>query len=459
MNKVLLIITVVSLLFSQSELSYDFGVNIRLHPTQTSQNFPDMIFDSNNTMHLVWIEQVGANNNIFYSRSDELGLSFSDPIQVNVHSNSIVAYMQSGPLVRVRGNELFIVYMDDRTGSTSIYLNRSPDNGFTWETEMRISDQPYLEMYTEIEIDNDGKIHLIYYSYNQNYSLNSVRYAIAPENTIDFYPSNPVGLVNNETEPCDCCQPDLELSESGDVFIAYRNNLNNIRDHYLVKKSVNSDVFSAPVPISDYQEYLSFCPSSGPSLVLNDQWIAAGYNLNVSQNSFINFSGLQEINFSNEVNLNPQSSEEQNFPFLTIHDDFIHAVWMDYSNGAPDIFYAVSEINLGQISNVQRVNDDGGENNIMQKDPFLAWQENNLYCFWSDQRDGNFQIYFSTTNDFDILEGDVDNNGEVDFLDSLFLINIILSHDPPTTYELLAGDINHDGELTLMDSIMINFNF
>ena len=146
MDKVLLIITTVSWLFSQSELSYDFGVNIRIHPTETNQKFPDMIFDSNNTMHLVWVEQVGSGNNIFYSRSDESGLSFSDPLQVNVHSNSIVAYMQSGPLIRARGNELFIVYMDDRTGSTSIYLNRSPDNGFTWETEMRISDQPYLEM-------------------------------------------------------------------------------------------------------------------------------------------------------------------------------------------------------------------------------------------------------------------------------------------------------------------------
>lgn len=76
MDKVLLIITTVSWLFSQSELSYDFGVNIRIHLTETNQKFPDMIFDSNNTMHLVWVEQVGSGNNIFYSRSDESGLSF-----------------------------------------------------------------------------------------------------------------------------------------------------------------------------------------------------------------------------------------------------------------------------------------------------------------------------------------------------------------------------------------------
>jgi len=69
--------------------------------------------------------------------------------------------------------------MDDRSGYTSIYMNRSVNNGFTWGDDMLISDQSYLKAYPDMEVGPDGILNLIYYSYNQNNSFNSVRYTSA----------------------------------------------------------------------------------------------------------------------------------------------------------------------------------------------------------------------------------------------------------------------------------------
>jgi hypothetical protein len=32
---------------------------------------------------------------------------------------------------------------------------------------------------------------------------------------------------------------------------------------------------------------------------------------------------------------------------------------------------------------------------VTQKDPILLWADSSLFCFWSDGRSGDFQIYFS----------------------------------------------------------------
>ena len=94
-----------------------------------------------------------------------------------------------------------------------------------------------------MEVGPDGTLHLIYYSYNHNNSFNSVRYASAGTGSIEFSVSTMVGITNDIQEPCDCCQPDLEISDNGDIYLAYRNNINDIRDTYIAIKPSGSESF------------------------------------------------------------------------------------------------------------------------------------------------------------------------------------------------------------------------
>ena len=52
--------------------------------------------------------------------------------------------------------------------------------------------------------------------------------------------------------------------------------------------------------------------------------------------------------------------------------------------------------------------------------------------------------------------GDVNNDGSVDVLDIVRIVNIIVGNLPePTGYELWAGDFNADGNLNVLDVIAI----
>ena len=95
-----------------------------------------------------------------------------------------------------------------------------------------------------LEVDNNGNLHLVYYNYAANNHLQDVRYRFAEvdDNNWNFNPSILLGIVTDDMEPCDCCQPDLEIDQNGDVYVIYRNNLQNIRDAYLAVKRYSDDV-------------------------------------------------------------------------------------------------------------------------------------------------------------------------------------------------------------------------
>ena len=378
--------------------SIDFGQNYHiLSEDNIDQIFPNGAFDSNGVLHLVWVNDSNNYKDVYYANSIDEGFSFSEPVRINSHPNTVVAYTQAGPKIAIRGEEIIVVFMDDRTGYTSVYISLSTDAGISWEDDIRVSDQPYLEAYPEIGVGIDGKLHLIYYSYNQNYSFNSVRYTTASSGSIEFLSSVPVGITNEEMEPCDCCQPDIVIADNGDLYIGYRNNISNLRMQYIVKKEYDSDSFQEPFPISYFSDYVSYCPSSGPSLSIMENNIASGFYVSQHNNSYVNHAYLDSLIFSGEVNVSPGSGASQNYPFVILKEFFIHTAWIDYRNGNPDIYYASMQLGGDELVNEQRISDDLEESINVQKDPFLIFGNNELICFWSDNRTGDYQIFMANS--------------------------------------------------------------
>jgi hypothetical protein len=441
--------------FNNNETSLEFEDEVQLFQDSAHQKFPELVSTDDGTLHLVWIRELGSNKNVMYSNSTDNGLTFSDPIQINHNSNSIVAYVQAGPKIKVRGNELLIVYMDHRSGLTNIYLNYSIDNGHSWGEDTLVSDQPYLQAYPDFEVAPNGIIHLIYYSYNQNNSFNSVRYSTAQVGSIEFSESTSVGVTGDANEPCDCCQPDMEISPEGDVYIAYRNNVENIRDIYIAIKAAGSDGFNNIIRASFHNDYNNHCPSSGPSMQIENNMIALSYRVSDAATSYIDYSDISILSFSNALMISsPEGSP--NFPDIlfdgtNVNEDIIHVGWIDYETGNPDVLYGAREIGAENLMNIQTMNQNIEESYIMQKDPKLHRHNDEIFYFWSDKRGTFYQLYYrkSASN---YLLGDLNYDNSVDILDIIILVNHILS---PAAIELDGADINNDGEVNILDIVAL----
>ena len=443
MSKVFFIILIFSFIFSDD---YIFSENIRITESSNDQKFPEIAIDEN-IIHLTWVSILGNNKNIIYSKSENYGESFSAPIQINYVNNNIIAYGQSGPKISIYNAKVYIAYTDNRSGITSVYLNISNDFGETWEEETLITDTPYLNMYQDFKIDNQGNLHLVYYNYASNYELADVRYRIFEVGNNEFNASLVLGVVTDNMEPCDCCQPDLEIDINGDIYVIYRNNEQNIRDAYIAVKRYGDASFSEYFQASNLQDFIGFCPSSGPSLDINDGKISIAYTSYNNQNVYTSVSNLEDMNFLNYINVNPNSDSFQNYPYILLEDD-LHIVWVDFDGY--DIFYGMIEGD-GMV-NIQKINDDS---NLMQKDPIIYKSNDILYSFWSDQRHGNYEIYFSKGINESIILGDINQDSIIDILDIIFIINFILEQDNPNIGEEIASDLNSDGTINIQDIILI----
>ena len=110
-----------------SEAEYQMELNLTLQgeqnmiPTEDDEKFPDMIADDDGNIHFVWYAQEGSGRNVVYTRTNNSGSSFSTPIQVNQTSGNIIGYTQSGPIIRVYNDVLYVVYMDNRDGGMAVY--------------------------------------------------------------------------------------------------------------------------------------------------------------------------------------------------------------------------------------------------------------------------------------------------------------------------------------------------
>ena len=449
MNNFLPYVFTFSLLFSQF---YTFSDNIRLTESLNDQKFPEVAIDSN-YIHLSWVSVVGNNKNIMYSRSDDSGESFSIPIQLNFTDNNIIAYgQQSGPRLAIYEIKVYITYTDDRTGFTSVYLSVSEDYGNVWQEEVLISDTPYLNAYQDFEVDGNGNLHLIYFNYAANYELEDVRYRYASGNDTDFLDSSPMGIVSNEQEPCDCCQPDLDIDSNGNLYVAYRNNILNNRDTFLAVKRYNQDEFSEFYQVSDFDDYITFCPSSGPTIDIKDSNIAVAYTVYYTHDGYVDVSSLNQLNFSSSINLNTESNGFPNYPYVLI-DENIHILWADQGSGNWDIYYGMRDSETGAMENIQKINDDDTNHN--QKDQIARMFDENLFLFWADQRNGNYEIYLSVGQDVSITPGDVNQDLTIDILDIVLVVNFILGQQIPNNFQQIASDINGDSIINIQDIILL----
>ncbi|SVB89800.1 uncharacterized protein METZ01_LOCUS242654, partial [marine metagenome] len=75
----------------------ELGQNYHIIPEDNiDQKFPNGAFDSNGVLHLVWVNDSNSHKDVYYAKSADEGFSFSIPVRINSHANTVVAYTQSG---------------------------------------------------------------------------------------------------------------------------------------------------------------------------------------------------------------------------------------------------------------------------------------------------------------------------------------------------------------------------
>lgn len=115
--------------------------------------------DGDGNILLVWTFSTTVERKIYFSRSTDKGLTWSQPVNVAPQSQDAVF-----PDIAVDNvGNINVAWWDQVQGNQEIYFSRSVDNGATWTEALNISDNAWDSAFPAIAVDEGGYVYLVWF--------------------------------------------------------------------------------------------------------------------------------------------------------------------------------------------------------------------------------------------------------------------------------------------------------
>lgn len=413
-------IIIITFGFSDIKLSINaeiFTSNLIIENNLTSQVQPSITLDDFGNIYMVWRDYRNdfslpsfARGDIYFTKSINGGISFSIAQKV---SDDLGDTQQNIPSIAVdtRGT-IHVVWEDwrndadgywlgwggvDGVDNGDIYYANSTDGGITWSSSKMINDDGGTSEQgrPDIAIDSNDVIHITWADNRidadpmnpPNYF--DIYYANSTDGGITFSINKRItDMMTYGTDPA------IAVDDKDNIHIAwcdYRNSGTTGPDIYYANSTDSGITFSSNKRISDdttdtHQYWPDIAAGGG---IIGVVWDDARENSLYFANSTdggITFSPNRRVN-SFTGGLHQSGSIAIN------SDGYICVAW---EGSGIDIYFANSTDGGATFSPSQRVNDDTGAD--YQRMPSLALRNRTVYIAWQDDRNGNYDIYFSRSN-------------------------------------------------------------
>ncbi len=111
-------------------------------PEQRLTSYPRMtgppsVAAVDSLVHIVWYDLGSGSADIYYKRSTNNGMTWSP--ETNLDNNPASSYM---PSIAASGMNVHVVWYDNRDGNYEVYYKRSTDCGVSWSADIRLTNDP-----------------------------------------------------------------------------------------------------------------------------------------------------------------------------------------------------------------------------------------------------------------------------------------------------------------------------
>jgi len=201
----------------------------------------DITIGRNNIVHLAYGSDYPGNNNgdIWYSKSEDSGLTWTVPININAFD-----WFDCGMPLSLAADDFGYVYYatgDDWynsawTGET--YFRRSQDDGVTWDPQMVITRRENGDYRPRLMCDNAGGVYVVWNGYPSP-NLLLFKYSIDHgSNWIPYYG----GITLMEDVPGMGVDYFAELDDNGFIHIVYSSTATGTTETYYMKIDTSGNI-------------------------------------------------------------------------------------------------------------------------------------------------------------------------------------------------------------------------
>jgi len=287
----------------------------------------------------------GTTNREIYSRVWRSNGTLSDTNRVNDDASLLNQYLPD--LIQLGNSDTLVaIWQDGRLcyqGCLSVFSALSLDGGYTWESNVRATVQPF-------------------------------------------------GIETSAN-----CRPEAAFGDDGQLMVAFRNDVNYYREIYSAAANSDYTSFYSPVRVDSTGWWLPTCPKTGPAIIQHStgDWISA-YADGISGMNKIYTARSTDNGTSYEEAVMVGGDQSQDHPRLVeVNNGWVVVVFQEKLPGQENTrivgsisydvgmtwepLFQISDDAVSQKSNVQVAFDGIGA----------------LYAVWVDNRDGDKNIYFA----------------------------------------------------------------
>ncbi|HET6512202.1 MAG TPA: sialidase family protein, partial [Candidatus Kapabacteria bacterium] len=251
--------------------------NLTLADSGTAQHAPRIEY-RNARAYLAYIQaKVGANGDIMFATRPLGQQLFSAPVAITT-TGTVNASLQRGPeFVVTPDGMIHMVWMEQRfKANPDVFYSRGTENGTNWSEAIDISQDAQLatQDFPSIAADSSGNVYVAWIDNREiieGKSMNDHVYLTRSFNggvTWDVprkAENNPGGVGGS----CECCRTAIAASADGDLYIAYRTNMANIRDIFVSRSNDKGETFDESIRVQTKEWMVHACPATGPMVALD----------------------------------------------------------------------------------------------------------------------------------------------------------------------------------------------
>lgn len=158
-----------------------------------------------------------------------------------------------------------------RPGNLNIWLARSEDDGGTFSAPVRVNDDPEgaEHRFPAVSLDSHGGICVAWLDKRKKTpggeDLARVFFARSTDGGHTFG-TNIDATAGQEYPICHCCRVAFINDPKQGLLIAYRNDIHDLRDMFLIRSTDYGHSFTVPMPLEQTGWKLPVCPMDGPSI-------------------------------------------------------------------------------------------------------------------------------------------------------------------------------------------------
>lgn len=311
--------------FAQTQLVWDDSLVVRATPHYITAPRVKVLV-GNGTPLAVWGES-SSPAKIWCSRLENG--QFSAPVSVVTTDPPPTLFGFGGFDVAVNGLQVFVVF--ERLGE-GIFLARSDDGGQTFLSPVQVEGpaEGSFASFASIAADEQGNVFVNYIQGKNGNTTHQMRHS--NDAGLTFAPAVEASAPADGTKVCECCIA-APLASEGNVWLAFRNNDANIRDHWVSRSTDVGETFDLAVDVDNSDWLINVCPISGPRMALSGDSLAVVWKTGAGGGSKVFLSTLHAATLlpGQQIRLGDaaQLSENQNQPDIAASGDTVGIVFQE----------------------------------------------------------------------------------------------------------------------------------